>query len=938
MDTNAGLAPRDAIVGRESELDTIETVFAGPAPAAVVIEGEPGIGKTTLWRAAMAAARARFSRVLKAEAAASEAQLAFTVLSDLIGNAVGGLMRGLPLPQRRALESALLLGEVEEEASSPRAIAAALASILRLLTAERTLVVAIDDVQWVDEPSRAALAFAVRRLGDRPVFFVLSRRVERDEPAPLELARVLPPGRLTRLPIGPMGLGPLRELVRSRLGLRFPRPTLRRLVEVAGGNPFFMLELARAADRRGATGESIWPLPVPHTLQDLLSDRLAALPRETQEALLVAALAAQPTDELIARALGGDPCERLRPAVEAEVIELERGRIGFAHPLLASVTEAMADAQQLQKAHRQLAEVAVGTLERARHLGRVVDRPDSSVAAALEAASGELRRRGVPGEAAELVERAARLTPPEQQADLRRRLLSAADYHLDGGTVLRAGTLVEEVIGLLPAGPARAEALLRLAQIQVFEGGYETAANALTRAAEEAGDHLAVRAEIELERAWKCAMGREGLDDAHAHAIAALALAEQADEQRLLAQAFATAAFVDFVRGAGLREELIWRAVELEREIDWPPTALVDRPSWTHALLLFWLGRHAEAQKILERLNAENIDKGFEIEAPYVLNYLSRIALLTGDWTNARALADEALEASLESLQSSEHVFVLSTRSLIDAHTGDVDVARERIRHGLDLASRLAMKAASDEFRSNLGFLEWSLGNASAAVETLLPLAHEISRDRVQEPTILRLHGNAIEALIALARLDEAQGLCTELADAESTGCRWTFLTAARCRGLLQAARGDTRASVRTLEHAVELAELAGEPFEVARSLLALGAAQRRGNRRRASRESLEASLTIFEGLPAPLWAQRARSELARIGGRAPASGELTQAEGRVAQLAAAGRSNREIAAELVVTVRTVETHLTHVYGKLGVRSRAELAAKVAADPAAIQQ
>jgi len=230
-----------------------------------------------------------------------------------------------------------------------------------------------------------------------------------------------------------------------------------------------------------------------------------------------------------------------------------------------------------------------------------------------------------------------------------------------------------------------------------------------------------------------------------------------------------------------------------------------------------------------------------------------------------------------------------------------------------------------------LGFLDLSTGELAAA-DRHLSRADEIGeRIGLVEPGQWRFHADHIEALVGLGELERAAALCARLEERGRAVDRpWALATAARCRGLIAAAQGDLEAAVTECERALVEHGRLPVPFERARTLLVLGQVERRARRKRAARESLAAALAVFEQLGAPLWVKRARAELARIGGRTPAGSELTASEARVAALVAQGRTNKEAAAELFLSVNTVETTLRHVYAKLGVRSRAELARRFA--------
>ncbi|HEX2420566.1 MAG TPA: AAA family ATPase, partial [Acidimicrobiia bacterium] len=356
------------VFGRDAELAELNE-FLRPeshSPAALVLEGEVGIGKTTLWRAGIEMASSSY-RILAGRATAAESEVPFAKLAELLDERAAGVLPKLPLPQRRALEVALLLAEPGKAAPHPHAIATGFLGAIRLLAAEGPLLLALDDAQWIDQPSRRALEFLVRRLTEEPVRFLIAGRDDGGQGAAFGLVRAFPDERVSRIRVGPLSLGALHEVLHRRLGLTFPRPTLRRIAEASGGNPLFALEIARylSTSREVDPAE---PLPFPPTLQEVVSERLAGLSGEAREALLIVALAADPTVQLIGAALPGDPWERLRPALELEAVELTGERIRFSHPLLASATEAGADLGRRRQAHRHLAGVVPELEERAFHL------------------------------------------------------------------------------------------------------------------------------------------------------------------------------------------------------------------------------------------------------------------------------------------------------------------------------------------------------------------------------------------------------------------------------------------------------------------------------------------------------------------------------------------------------------------------------------------
>jgi DNA-binding CsgD family transcriptional regulator len=923
------MKPVRTVIGRDVELAALREFLSSDSelPAALILDGEAGIGKTTLWHAGVEIAQASH-QILAAQAASSEAEFPFASLSDLLGERAAQVLPKLPLPQRRALEVALLLAEPVEHAPHPRAIATAFLNVVRLVAAEAPVLVALDDVQWIDSPSRRVLEFLVRRLEGEPVALLVARRTERAESPPLGLARAFPEKRLTEVRIGPLSLGALHEVLRGRLGLTFARPTLRRIAEASGGNPFFALEIARAVSSSGRRIDPGEPLPIPETLDDLISDRIAGLPAETREALLAAALAAAPTIEVVGAALPDDPWERLRPALDAGAIEIDREQIRFTHPLLASTTEVRADLGQRREMHRRLAAVVSEPEERARHLALAAGAPDEAVASAIEQGAARASARGAPDVAAALEESAARLTPPQHADDGWRRILQAAHHHLHAGALERAQSLLEEVVADAPAGALRAKALARHARNRFLQAGRPAMVigdleTALADASKDAS------LQIEIERALALTHQAAGdLASALQHSRAAVEIAERVGDDPALAAELAAHAFMKFVAGRGLDIELIERAVRLEAEHT--PEVFV-RPVWIYGLLLEWSGEHERARSLFERLQRESQQRGDELELSFLMNHLARSELRAGDVARAKVLAAELLEHTLQLGLEEEQTYALATMSLVEAHCGNVEAARELTEQGLALAERVGIETTRFELLAVIGFLDLSLGEAEAAHRVLGPLVQALAAAGFGEPAVFRVEPDEIEALITLGRLEQARAALDRLVAHEcAVPSRWIAAVVARSGGMLEGAHGDIRGAVATLEDAHERAAALGEPFELARTILALGSAQRRAKRWADARNSLEEAKQIFERVGARLWVERAQEELARVPGRRPRGSRLTPTEQRVAELVAEGRANKEVAAALFVTVKAVEANLSRVYAKLGVRSRTELARRFA--------
>jgi len=288
------------IIGRERELRVVEAFLtdARSDAGALVLDGEPGIGKSTLWLAGLDSARHRRLRTVSCRPAEAEVGLPFVSLGDLLEPVLDEVLPALRRVHAEALEAALTRAAPTEGFDRLTVSRAALA-VFQALAAEEPPVVAIDDVQWLDASSGDALEFAFRRLASLPVRLLLARRANGDEEAPLGLARAFGRERVEIVRVGPLSAAEITRLLRLELGLRLPRPRAAELHRISGGNPFYALEIGRALERR-ESGDAWLRLPVPETLTALVADRLAALPAETEHALRIAALLGEPTVDALA--------------------------------------------------------------------------------------------------------------------------------------------------------------------------------------------------------------------------------------------------------------------------------------------------------------------------------------------------------------------------------------------------------------------------------------------------------------------------------------------------------------------------------------------------------------------------------------------------------------------------------------------------------------
>jgi DNA-binding CsgD family transcriptional regulator len=911
------------IVGREDELSQIaDFARAGAAAGALLLDGEAGIGKTTLWRAGIALAEEHGFRVLTSRPAGAEAQLSFAALRDLVDSCFEEAADVLPAPQRRALAVALLREEPGKRPPPDGAVAAALVALLRHAARERPVLVAVDDVHWLDPPSADLLAFAARRLGHAQVAILAARRSNGWTVPPLGLDRSFE-DRFSRVSVGPLSLGAVHRLVRDRLRLPLSRPALRRIHDVSAGNPFYALELAKALAENG-TGAAGLHLPLPPTMQELLGDRLTELPEPTREALLLAAASARPTMELLEKALGVDATGLIEPAIANEIVDLTDGAIHFVHPLFASAMYEAAGESSRRRAHELLADASSDLEERARHLALSSSRPDAGVAGLLDEAAHAARTSGAPAAAAELLEQAIAKTPAYDIDGRAARKLDAAAALMIAGDARKARALLGETVATLDAGPLRSDALALLSELVAGdEEGGERRRALIEQSLHEAGPDPRRRAEALLRYdIWERSQDR--LPEALEAARAAVELAEEVGDESLLARALTRRVDLEFLLGLADDPHLHFsRALELDEKLQIDPYL---GPRSMLAVCLVRTGRVDEARPLLLTQHARALAEGNEEARVMLCLFLAELEWLAGRWTEAAERAAEGIELAEQSGARLPYGALLSVLALVEASRGEVGAARSHAREGVDLCESMIETAYALQNRYVLGFLELSLGNPGEAVKHLSALGS----DRPVEGTKrIAFIGDEIEALVQVGEIETARVLADELERRGHDLHRPVLVAiAARCRAMA-AVPGEVWPAASQLEGALEAFAALNLPFERARTLLVLGQVQRRAKQKRAARESLEQAADMFDALGAPLWAEKARAELGRISGRVRSDG-LTPTEQRIAELVAQGRSNKEVSAELFVTVKTVERNLSRIYEKLGVRSRTELARQYA--------
>jgi DNA-binding CsgD family transcriptional regulator len=920
-----------AVVGRDAELASIRdfVIRISDGASALVLEGEAGMGKTTLWRAGVEAAETAGLCVLQAEPAESETELSFSSLGDLLYPVLDDALEPLPAGQRSALARALVLEEVEGPAPDAHAAGVALLNALRGLGGSRHLLIAVDDVQWLDAASSAALAYAARRLRGEHIGVLLARRLGLESPLLDELRRGAGADRYADVNVGPLELTPLHQVVHAHLAVALPRPLLTEVHQASGGNPFYALEIVRTLTRSGVSVEAGKPLPVPDSLHDLVHGRLLALSPESRDFLVAAAALSHPTVQLVESATGIDRADGLRPALQAGVVELDQDRVRFTHPLVAAGAYEAADPLRRAEIHARLAEVVNDPEARAGHLAASVTGPDEAIAGTLEEAAERARARGAPRSAALLLDRARELTPRDREDDRHRRAIDAAYLHFESGDSPRAETRLRDVIAAVPRGRTRARAMMQLGIVRSFEQQRE-AVDLFRQAIEEAEGDPEILA-IAHEGVSGCLYGlRERLDDAVEHAKQAVRFALELGDEALAAEAFGAQLLPETLLGRKAAAKTVAHALELQDAA--AERRVLSQPLYAASVYWWWTDELERAHEASSEMLRRAREVGDESSAPYVLVLLGSIECALGRFDTGLHRALEGRELARQSGQPTLVANHLAFEGLVEAQRGREEQARSAATRALELVPMTGGGLAALLATWALGHLELAIGNAQAAAAALAPTVAFARREGLGEPAAMRYVVDAIETLIELGRRDEA----VELLDwYQANGRRMERASAlascARCRGMLAAQAGDLDAALAACEEALAWHAKVELPLDRGRTLLALGVAQRRAKQRREARETLGDALAIFERIGGALWAERARAELKRISGRAAVPGALTPAEERVAALVAEGKTNREVAAALFLSDRTVEGHLSRVFGKLGVRHRAELGAALVA-------
>lgn len=906
------------LLGRQAELRRLAQLVAGAREGqsgALVLRGAPGIGKSVLLDHAVAEARGML--VLRASGVGSETELAFSGLSELF-RPLAVRLDALPAPQAAALAGALGLGPAA--AGDPLTVAVAALSLLALGAEDRGLVAVVDDAHWLDSASLEALSFAARRLGAEGVALVFAvRELEQS---------VLDDAGLPELVVPGLDEPSAKELLQSAApGLR---PDLVEIVlETAAGNPLALYEIPRALSQGTAAGENpeVEPLPTGALLEREYMRQLDAVPGLVRRVLVVAA-SAQPdeTDGLI-RAVPavGASLEDLEWAEAYGILSLEGG-IRFRHPLLRSAVYHGAPLPDRRAAHGALAD-ALGTCGASHrvawHRALAQAAPDEATAAALAQAGADALHRNAPSAAAKAFELAADLTPePGERA---RRLLSACESLVLAGRAPRAVELLDRALADADDPGLRLE-IQQLHGRTLVATGDGLGAHALLagEAARLESVDPAQAAILYVEASYGALVSGRPLD-AREDGERAFALAREVGGATLLAATLALAQGLihtgEVARGTDALEACL-------RALEHADPVRAAQPLIGAASFLGVLGREEESRAICLHL----VSTFRTLSAPGLLCLplatLTHLEWRLGRWQESRSTGTEAVELGRSGGLEGFRAFALTGLARLDGSQGNVAEGRRLAAEALDFSVRIGSETGVAYALAALVLGALSEGDAAEAVAHGLQLARFYAERGYRSPGTFQWQADVIEAQVLTGNSEGAGQLLASFSEeARATRHPWALSAVARCRGLV----ADDDSFEHEFAEALQLHARYRHPFERARTEFMLGERRRRARRRTDARAPLRSALAVFEALGARPWAERARDELRACGSRprrrAPdAADTLTPHELRVAQAVARGAKNREAAAELFLSPKTVDFHLRNIYRKLGVRSRTELA------------
>ncbi len=885
------------LIGRDRErarLDVLLEDARRGLSRVLAVVGEPGTGKTALL--AYAQERAGDLRQLTGVGVESESELPYASLHELLAPVLDRLPQLAP-PQARALSAALAL---ERGNADVLAVGAGTYSLLVDLADELPVLVVLDDVHWFDAASAVAIAFAVRRLKADQVGVLAAFR-----PGSAPLFETLP-----RLELGPLGPEDARAVLRMR-AVPIAAGDESRIINVANGNPLALLELPpelAAELPRVSSGHQ--------RLERAFAHQLESVSPDVRSELLLAA--AEPEERTVRRAgeLRGTTAA-LDEAERAGLVRLHRGTVVFRHPVLRAFVYASAPGAERAQAHRDLAAALDGDSDvdrRAWHLAAAADGPDEELAQLLERTADRAAVRGGHAAAAQALVASARLSPgrPERA----RRLFAAARAALQGIGAPRARALIEEALPLADDELLRFDLLLELWRTTEWSevGHLEEALLHEAEQLEAIDDSRIVRMLGILVSQRTSSFDAAGAVDA-ARRIERHATGADA-EWRARAYGAAACAYVH----AGNRTDAM-RCLSLANHPDLPTMGAFD---------FMALERFDELRRSLDETLRQARAEGNAHRVIWNRNCAAHLELRCGRLGAAEAAAAEAIRiGELNEEPKSELGYAVLAG--VYAWRGNAEAAESAGKRAAAAARVAGDYGVEGTAIGMLALLELGRGEPAAAVALLEPPATRWLSSDVRNPCAVPFIPDLVHAYALVGDPDSGRELLDRFAPiAESFGNTWMTGACLRCRGIL--------ATTDTFDDPFNesLTLLGSSPYllELARTQLAYGERLRRAGRRREARPVLEAAHDAFASQGATLWQLRATNELRAAGVRIASPKqppvELTPQELAIAALAARGRSNREIAAAVFLSHKTVEYHLANTFRKLNIHSRVELAGVMA--------
>ncbi len=911
--------------------------------AGLLLTGPAGIGKSAVLRVLAQEAAAAGTRVLRCAPTAADAGVPHAALGDLLRTVTEREYARLRRYRRQALDTALLRGDPPRaedpsiegpRAEGPRAAAdrfalrLAVADVLELLATETPVLLVLDDLPYLDPGSAEVLAHVAHRAADLGITVAAARGAGTAD-GPAAPPRLHPPGAV-ELTLPPLTDSAVEALIAGDLpGDPDPRE-LRRILRLAAGNPFHARELAKAAADAAHHPVPSGEPPIPDSLGDPVRRRLHGLSTRTRAALLLAALADRPGLGLLRVAGLPDPASALAEAERRGLAAVDAdGRVLLSAPLVAAVIRAEAPARERLAVHAALARTLAEPVERARHLALAHPYEDQHVAGVLAAAAATARRGGAADAAYELAVLAVDRTPADRPEDRHQRLLAVAAHAADAGRHQDARRAADRVLAETPDAVRRVHARLALLETagQALDGSGSLIEGGLNDAVGLPG----LQARLRFWSAVRELLGGRTAG-AGIEAGRAVALAARADDRATQVEALGLLATVQSMRGRPVAAETAlasaFRVAEAEGTAA-VSASLVRR----RALVDLDADRVATARKRVDALAERAGEAGAVEELLSTVVAQVRILSRAGDCRNALATAQRGTRLLADAQLDSPLGHYLA--ALAESVGGSVPRAVRLARAAVDGCTADGDRLFQIRALGVLGAAQLLGGSAPGAAEAAEALQHarELSADmELADPDAVRRLADLAEALALLGEPAEAQRVLTEartrVADWPRSWAEGALAAVERSEGLALAAVGRTEEGVAALRRSAARLRTVALPLDLARTLAGWGSVERRARHRSVARAVLSEAEQLCRAHAAQPLLARVRQEQERLdpGERDGLADDLTPSERRVADLVAGGATNREVAAALFVSVKTVEGTLSRVYRKLGVRSRTGLA------------